>query len=66
MDDQNSKVSEALEKSKKRKDEESEAYNKLYISEMMTKVSKKIDEKDPAVIRALRSMMDDGDKPFGR
>jgi hypothetical protein len=64
MEDQNKKAQEALVKAKQKKDEESEAYNKLYISEMMNKVTKKIDENDPVVLKALRSMMDDNDNPF--
>jgi len=60
MEEKNSK--DAIEKSKQNKDENNEAYNKLYISEMMSKVTRKIDENDPAVIKALRSMMNDSNK----
>jgi hypothetical protein len=66
MEEKDKKAQDALAKAKQKKDEDDEAYNKLYISEMMSKVSRKIDEKDPAVIKALRSMMDDSDSPFGR
>lgn len=64
MPEEKNKGTEALKKAKKNKEEDNESYNKIYISEMMNKVTKKIDQKDPAVLKALRSMMDDKDNPF--
>lgn len=64
MAEHDNKVQKALKKAKQNREEDNDSYNKLYISEMMNKVTKKIDEKDPAVLKALRSMMDDDDNPF--